>query len=194
MYNPGMRVKLLIFCLLLSWHVAHAQSPLSPQTLRTIELRTTDEKAFRLDLERPTALVFLSPDCPLSKNYASVLNALAKQHPSISFVGIFPGRAYSSEEIKQFQKDYAVSFTLLSDPLMQCTHLLKAKVTPEVFLISQDGHVLYRGLIDNWAVSLGKKRQVITNHYLEDAITGLENGKKITVTHTDPVGCLINDI
>jgi thiol-disulfide isomerase/thioredoxin len=191
-----MKTKLFIIAFLLSWHLTDAQTlrTLSPQTLRTIELRTTDDQPFSLSLAKPAVFVFLSPECPLSKNYAPVLNSLVKKHPGLSFYGIFPGKAYSAAEIKEFEKEYSISFRLLSDPIMQLTQHFKAKVTPEVFLLNQAGHVLYSGLIDNWAVSLGKKRQVVTHHYLNDAITRFESGKEITVTHTDPVGCLINDI
>jgi len=191
-----MKTKLLIIGFLLTWHLTDAQTlrTLSPQTLRTIELRTTDDQPFHIALNKPAVFIFLSPDCPLSKNYAPVLNDLSKKHPKLTFYGIFPGKAYSDEEIKQYKKDYAIDFQFLNDPLMQFARYLKAKVTPEVFLVNQAGHIIYSGLIDNWAVSLGKKRQVVTSRYLEEAISHFTSGKKITVTHTEPVGCLINDI
>ena len=166
----------------------------SPATITGMELRTTGNKSVYLNLDKPAVLIFLSPDCPLSKNYAPVLTQLAKKHPGINFFGIFPGKSYSSEEISGYGKDYGLSFPLFSDPLKQLTGYLKAKVTPEVMLINPKGVILYTGLIDNWAVSLGKKRQVITNHYLEEAISSYESGRQITVSHTEPVGCLINDI
>lgn len=180
----------------LMWCPVRAQilRTISPGVIQTIELRTTGNKLFSLPLDKPAVVIFLAPDCPLSKNYAPVLNSLAKKHPKINFFGIFPGKSYSFEEISDYGKDYGVSFPLLSDPLKRLSGYLKAKVTPEVILINQQGVVLYTGLIDNWAVSLGKKRQVITNHYLDDAISQYESGKQITVSHTDPVGCLINDI
>jgi len=191
-----MKTKWLIISFLLSWHLTHAQTSrvLSPQMIKNIELRTMDGRPFTVSMSKPAVFVFLAPDCPLSKNYAPVLKTLGKKYPNVIFYGIFPGKAYSHEEIAQFKKDFAVSFTLLKDPLLQFSRYLKATVTPEVFLINQAGHVLYSGLIDNWAVSLGKKRQVITNHYLDDAISRFESGKEISITHTKPVGCLINDI
>lgn len=192
-----MRSKWLFLCFIcLTWHPVSAQilKTVSPGTIQSIKLRTTDNKAFSLGINKPAVLIFLSPDCPLSKNYAPVLNSLAKKHPRVKFYGIFPGKSYSSEEIIAYGKDYDLVFPLLSDPLKQLSGYLKAKVTPEVILINPQGVVLYTGLIDNWAVSLGKQRRVITHHYLEDALTGFETGKEIAVRHTEPVGCLINDI
>ena len=55
------------------------------------------------------------------------------------------------------------------------------------------GTITYSGLIDNWATSLGQKRLVITEKYLEQAIKDQLNGKQ-TFKKTIPVGCLINDI
>ncbi|WP_449436223.1 hypothetical protein [Pedobacter steynii] len=55
------------------------------------------------------------------------------------------------------------------------------------------GAITYSGLIDNWASSLGQKRLVITEKYLEQAIKDLSDGKQ-TFKKTIPVGCLINDI
>ena len=193
----SMRNKWLILSLmLLMWLPVSAQilKTVSLTKIQAIELRTTGNKVYSLPLDKPAVVVFLSPDCPLSKNYAPVLTSLAKKHPGINFFGIFPGRSYSSEEISEYGKGYGLNFPLLSDPSKQLSGYMKAKVTPEVMLINPQGVILYTGLIDNWAVSLGKKRQVITNHYLEEAISSYESGRQITVSHTEPVGCLINDI
>ncbi|NEU06920.1 redoxin domain-containing protein [Flavihumibacter sp. R14] len=192
-----MKIKWLILGLIFfTWYSVNAQvlKTVSPSVIQTIKLRTTGNEVFTIPLKKPSVFVFLAPDCPLSKNYAPLLNSLAKKHPNINFYGIFPGKSYSFKEISDYGKDYAVSFPLLSDPLMQLSEYTRAKVTPEVILMDQKGIILYRGLIDNWAVSLGKKRQVVTNHYLDQAISLYEMGKPITITHTDPVGCLINDI
>jgi thiol-disulfide isomerase/thioredoxin len=192
-----MKIKWLILsCILFTWCCLNAQvlRTVSPRVIQAIKLRTTGNEQFTIPLNKPAVLVFLAPDCPLSKNYAPVLNSLAKEHPGVNFYGIFPGKSYSVKEISDYGKDYVIRFPLLSDPLKQLSAYTKAKVTPEVILVNQKGIILYRGLIDNWAVSLGKKRQVVTDHYLDDAISLYETGKQIIVTHTDPVGCLIKDI
>jgi thiol-disulfide isomerase/thioredoxin len=187
---------LILSVILLSCYAVNAQvlRTVSPSVIQTIKLRTTANKLFTIPLDKTVALVFLAPDCPLSKNYAPVLNSLAKKHPNTHFYGIFPGKGYSFNEISAYGKDYSITFPLLADPVKQLAGYTKAKVTPEVVLIDQKGIIIYRGLIDNWAVSLGKKRQVVTSHYLDDAISLYETGKQIITTHTDPVGCLINDI
>lgn len=58
---------------------------------------------------------------------------------------------------------------------------LKATTTPEVFVLNNKGEVVYSGAIDNWAIDLGEKRQVITEFYLKDALNALLQNKKIAV-------------
>jgi hypothetical protein len=51
--------------------------------------------------------------------------------------------------------------------------------------------ILYRGRIDNSFVSPGKKRRVVTEHYLTAALSQILEGKEITVKKTQPTGCFI---
>ena len=68
---------------------------------------------------------------------------------------------------------------------------MKAKVTPEVFVFNPQGKLQYQGKIDNWIVKLGKKRTIVTEFYLSDALKSLIAGEPVAVSHTDAVGCII---
>ncbi len=141
-----------------------------------------------------TLFVFLSPECPLCQNYTTVLNALYKQYQQqIRVYGIFPGKAYSAIEIAAFAKKYQTNFTLLIDSSQQLTNYLKATITPEVILLNDKNQLAYRGAIDNWVLSLGKKRIKATLHYLQDAIEQTLQNKTTAIKTTKPVGCKIND-
>lgn len=146
-----------------------------------------------IGIKRNTAFVFLSPECPLCKNYMLILNELCKKYPQVTIVGIVPGKSYNTQEIKQFADNYKAEFDIYLDQKKTLTRVLKAKVTPEAVLIDQKGNVRYRGLIDNWQAKLGVKRKVITEHYLDDALTQI-NGTSYKYMETAPVGCLINDL
>lgn len=141
-----------------------------------------------------TVLVFLSPECPLCRNYIPVLNALQKKYTEVRIFGIFPGAAYTAKQISDFQNEYKVSFNMLIDRKKELTHHLKATTTPECILISKLGAIPYRGLIDNWASGLGQKRKVTTEKFLENAIDDVLNQRIPATSQTKPVGCLINDI
>lgn len=141
---------------------------------------------------KSVAYLFLSTECPLCKNYAPVVEKLKKEHPEIQFYGIISGVTFSRTEVATFTKDYGISFPVLMDPAKHISNAMKATVTPEVILIGADGKEYYRGLIDDWVVSLGKTRRVASKKYLEQAINNLEAGGQ-PLTATTPIGCLISN-
>jgi len=143
--------------------------------------------------EEYLVVVFLSPECPLCQNYTAVLDTLAGLYKKkIAIYGIIPGKSYSIAEVEKFRRDYHVAFDLLFDRHFQLSRTLKATITPQVFLISRKNEVLYSGLIDNWAVSLGVQRTIVTRHYLKDAIDASLQHHPANPHSTRPVGCLIN--
>ncbi|WP_406823780.1 redoxin domain-containing protein [Pedobacter sp. KACC 23697] len=182
----------LIVALAPSWIKAQ-ENLVSATKLNTIKLINLDGKESRINLDKPTVIVFLSPECPLCKNYLPGLVKLQNENKGINFYGVIPGKSYSSKDINALKTEYGINFGLLTDRNKQLSKYLNATTTPEVFLINKMGAITYSGLIDNWASSLGQKRLVITEKYLEKAIKDQLNGKQ-TFKKTIPVGCLINDI
>ncbi|MBX5439867.1 MAG: redoxin domain-containing protein, partial [Thermoflavifilum sp.] len=139
--------------------------------------------------------VFLSPECPLCQNYSLTLNQLYLQfsHHPIAWIGIVPGKGFKRQEVQDFVNRFQIRFPVYIDPAMQLTHFLNAKITPQVMLFNREGWLLYNGAIDNWAVSLGKQRTVITAYYLLDALNSCLKGMRPAISYTTPVGCYIND-
>ena len=140
------------------------------------------------------AVVFLSPECPLCKNYSLTLNSLQKEYAGkVAFTGVIPGRAYSLSEVKTFTQKYKISFPVVIDSTKTMTAALKATVTPEVFLIGPDKKIYYHGSIDNWIKDLGMASARPTVFYLKDAIDELLAHRPVVHSYNKPVGCLIND-
>ncbi|RLJ76785.1 redoxin domain-containing protein [Pedobacter alluvionis] len=144
-------------------------------------------------LKKNTAFIFISPECPLCKNYMLTLNELAKKYPQVNVVGVVPGKSYTLPDIRQFADDYKAVFDIYLDKNKTLTKVLKAKVTPEAIVIDERGNMRYKGLIDNWQAKLGVKRKVITDHYLDDVLNQI-NTPSYKYMETAPVGCLINDL
>lgn len=138
-------------------------------------------------------LYFLSPECPLCQNYAKAMRDLKNEFDGlgIKFIGIFPGKEYSNSDIKAYMLKYDLDFNAYLDPEMILTNKLGAEITPEAFLLNKDNEVLYSGAIDNWAISLGQKRRVITKKYLENSLTAVLESGIIDPKKTDAVGCFI---
>ena len=169
---------------------ARAQSPtalvLADAAGRPAPMRFSDGSSYM-------AIVFLSPECPLCQNYTLVLNRLLDQYKGrLTLYGVIPGKAYSTADLEKFRKDYSIRFELLVDKKFRLVRLLKASTTPQVFLLNRQNEILYAGLIDNWAASLGVQRTVVTEHYLAAAIDASLAHLPIAIRTTRPVGCLIN--
>jgi thioredoxin-related protein len=139
-------------------------------------------------------MVFLSPECPLSENYTLTLKNLQAEFKSqdIAFYLIFPGTFYPRPQIEQFAKLYSLdTMSIYYDENYKLRDYCAATITPEVFIFDQLGKIHYRGGIDNWAITLGKQRQVISEHYLSDALNSLINEEEVEISQTRAVGCII---
>jgi peroxiredoxin len=157
------------------------------QTNKNIYLKKQQDKAFRL-------FVFLSPECPLCQNYSAKLNDLSRHYgANVITYGIIPGKAYSNDVIKNFIEQYNIQFPLLIDHDKKLTSYLHAVVTPQAILLNDKNQLVYKGAIDDWAVSLGKQRVTTTKYYLRDALQQSLSDKTVLIKRTKAVGCRIND-
>jgi thiol-disulfide isomerase/thioredoxin len=139
------------------------------------------------------AFVFLLSDCPASQDYTLTLNELYLKYKdnNIAFVGIFPGKFSTDEELLKFQKLYKVTFPLFKDPDFVFTKWLEAKIVPACFLLNNIGEIVYKGRINDWLFALGKKRMQITQNNLEDALNSIVKNKTLKIRETAPIGCIL---
>ncbi|MEO6314566.1 MAG: redoxin domain-containing protein [Chitinophagaceae bacterium] len=138
--------------------------------------------------------VFLSPDCPICKNYTPVLNALeAAYQQRVKMIGIIPGTTYNASTIRAFAQKYKVRYTLMIDKKRELTKYLHATITPEVILLNSKYELLYKGAVDNRYKDLGVQSAKATVPYLEDAIANYFGRSNIAVKRTKATGCRIND-
>jgi hypothetical protein len=143
--------------------------------------------------KKACVILFLSPDCPLCQSYTPLLRKLYHQYQEkgFGFDAIFPGALYSPSEISAYRSTGELAFECMQDKDFKLTRWLKATVTPEVFVTSDDGKILYQGRIDNWAFETGKTRLKADTHELEDILARIDAGKEPDISKTDAVGCLI---
>lgn len=140
-----------------------------------------------------TVLFFLGPECPLCENYALNFNELYDEFnaENVEFYGVFAGKSYTTEEIINYKNEFGVRMPFYLDPEFVLANGVGATVTPEVVVLDSDLETVYSGAIDNWAVSVRKHRQVITEYYLRDVLTALRQGERAPYRVTEPVGCFI---
>jgi hypothetical protein len=142
---------------------------------------------------KATVFTFLAPDCPLSQNYALTLNTLYMQFKpkNVGFYGVIAGSGFESKDVNEYISNYKIGFPVLFDQDWKITDFFKATTTPETFAVNTEGTVFYRGAIDNWAAALGQHREVITRHFLLDALNSFLEGRNVEVKQTEAVGCFI---
>lgn len=137
------------------------------------------------------AVVFLSPDCPISQKYMKKLNDLqSSQKNEVTFLAIVPGKV-SKTDINDFVSEYRSELTFRQDKELTLTMAVGATVTPEIFLFDSQRTLVYRGAIDNWFYELGKNRREVTEHFFKDAVKASLKNQRPVVTSTEAIGCLI---
>ena len=131
----------------------------------------------------------MGTECPICIKYTRTLTELSKKYPEVAWVGVF-NRWEDSSAVGTFIKEYNLPFSVVLDQRHDLIRYLDAQVTPEVFLLNKKAEILYRGAIDNWFFDLGKRRLVITENYLNDALLAAQARKPIAVKSTKPIGCV----
>ncbi len=153
----------------------------------------SEKELIDFDKYTATVLTFLAPECPLSENYTKTINDLEQfnSNNNIRFINVFAGKYHSRAAIDSFKIVYGLTQNDIYDETFLLAQTLNATVTPEVFVINNKGELVYSGAIDNWAVDLGQKRQVITEFYLKDVLAAIVNHTAIPYSTTTAIGCFI---
>lgn len=141
---------------------------------------------------RNKVIVFIAPECPLCQSYTREIKQLQHTYNNeLDFYGILPGNAYSEKEMDSFLNVYDLSLEVIYDRDYNLVNELSATITPEVYLIDKNNIIRYQGMIDNWLGELGRKRQIVSQHYLNDAIESFLSGEEIKIKKTKAIGCFI---
>jgi hypothetical protein len=97
----------------------------------------------------------------------------------------------SAADLEKHVKECMLPFPLVRDVNFAAAEALKARVTPELFVLDRNLVLRYRGRIDDeYAKRLVKNRQ-ISHHDLRDALDELLAGKSVSRPLTEAVGCAI---
>ncbi|MFC7523880.1 redoxin family protein [Parapedobacter sp. GCM10030251] len=171
--------------------IARSQS-LSIAGLTLTDVQTGNSFLLSSGTDSATVFVFLSPECPLCQSYTKTIRELSTKYRNrVRFIGVFPGNSYSREKITSFVSRYQLQIPAFLDADFSTANAMNVSVTPTVVFVKQS-KLVYFGAIDNWASGLGKKRNLITEHYLADAIAQSLSHQIVTVVRTEPIGCGLN--
>lgn len=147
----------------------------------------SQEKNYKLYL-------FLLDNCKICESYTLKINEFYEEyHDMVEFIGVFPNRTSTVDNIEAYMVKYKYKFPYITDYDKELAKSLNATITPEVFLVDNNtDEVLYSGRIDDEFFQIGKRRNVVKNHDLKDALQNLKAGNTINVKNTEAIGCFIN--
>ncbi len=185
-YKQGMKNTALLPLLLLALNVlftptAHAAYSVQGEDLLSGQKIEATAKAKGL------VVIFLSSRCPCSDSHLPIIEKLSQQFTDFQFVGIHSNADEGKEQAQTYFKNAHLSFPILQDEKSKWADQLKASKTPHVFVLSPDGETLYKG-----GATSSAHGPTAEHAYLQDALTAIQAGKKVTTAETRTLGCAIS--
>jgi hypothetical protein len=137
------------------------------------------------------ALVFYSTECPISNALSPTLNRLSGELPPdrVRFVGVCVDPELSDADIRAHARDFGLKFPVVRDRNGALTAKLGATVTPEAFVIDDQGRVRYHGRIDDQFAGRREPNANPVTHDLRDAIAAVLAGREPAAAHVEAIGC-----
>ncbi len=130
--------------------------------------------------------IFLNPECPICQKYQGSFS----QFKNDSVFYVFPGTV-SKEDVIRFAAYDSIDVNhVIMDEDFKLTHHLNASTTPQA-IVTNNGKIIYSGLLDDRFVSLGSVRAKAHTNYIRNALNSLLQNDKVAVPKTEPVGCFI---
>lgn len=142
---------------------------------------------------RGIVVVFLATKCPISNAHLPALNRMAERFGAegMEFYGVISETTVSRSEAVAHRDEYGIDFPVLFDASGELLSRLQPTHTPQAFVLTPEGDVLYSGRIDDRYVEVGRKKLEAQQHDLKRAVEAVAAGEPVPVAKTEPVGCLI---
>jgi thioredoxin-related protein len=146
-----------------------------------------------LKQNKASIIIFFDPECPICEKYTKNIIEMDKMYSEvgIEIYIIYPFKILEAKSLSAFRDEFKFNLPIIYDPKRKLLKKLKAKYSPEVFLLDNKQKTLYHGAIDNWFYGLGRNRAVPTEFYLLDAINAFKNNQNIKFKYVEPVGCML---
>lgn len=139
-------------------------------------------------------LIFVASDCPISNGYAPEIQRICRAYEAqgIGCTLIYEEAGLSTEDARKHLDAYRYGrMPAAIDRDGALAARVRASVTPEAVVVDRQGTVRYRGRIDNFYAALGRPRQVVTAHDLQDALNAVVDGRAVATAETEAIGCYI---
>ena len=176
--------------LLLAFAGVHQAPPFEPLMLSDTVGRK--QQVLRAGSRKPTVLLFLGHDCPISNKYSPEINRMVSEYRArVVFYVIYPDPGVKPADARKHAADFGYRCPALLDPRHLAVKRAGVSITPEAAVFDARGRRAYRGRIDDTYIDFGKRRDAPTRRDLRLAIQSVLEGKKVAPAVTRAVGCFI---
>ena len=140
---------------------------------------------------KASVFLFVATQCPVSNAYNERMAALAKTYEAkgVKFYGVNSNKQEDVAEIAQHSKTNGFTFPVLKDDKNVIADQWNARVTPEVFVVSSEGTLVYHGQIDN-----SQNENKVKSRPLAAALDAILEGKAVPESETKAFGCTIKRV
>jgi len=161
-------------------------------------LQDTDGTAHKLsDLKgKVVVLEWINPNCPFSRRHATEKTMITTEgkHPGVVWFGVDSSNKSSNDytepaEYKKYAAGKGIDYAVLLDRTGATGKAYGAKATPHMFVIDEQGKLIYNGAIDD--DPSGRNAVAKRLNYVDQALTAHAAGKPVDPANTQPYGCSV---
>jgi len=145
-----------------------------------------------LGKSKAVVVVFDATKCPYAKGYKERVGAMGKEYAGkgVTFVTVNSNKTEPAAEVAEDAKAHGFSFPVLKDEGNKVADLYGAKKTPEVYVLSPAGTLLYHGRIDE----THDDPKNVKSPDLRNALDAILAGKPVPAAETKAFGCSIKRV
>jgi len=146
---------------------------------------------FALKPSKPTVLIYVIAECPISAKYSPEIGRLCRSYPGVRFFLVHTDKKATATQAKAHRKEFAIPCPELLDPKHELVKLGKPDTVPTVVLFDSSAKLRYRGRIDDRFPALGVELPKPRRQDLRIAIDQVLAGKPVSTPSTPVVGCAL---
>jgi len=141
-------------------------------------------------------LEWINPNCPFSRRHATEKTMISTEgrHPGVVWIGVDSSNPKSSdftkpEEYRKYAAGKGIDYAVVYDSSGATGQAYGAKSTPHMFVIDEQGKLIYNGAIDD--DPSGRKDIAARRNYVDQALTAHAAGRPVEPANTQPYGCSV---
>lgn len=174
-----------------------AESPAPGNRAKEFTLKSFNGKTVSLSDYKGKIVVleWLNLECPFVQyhyNQAHTMTNLAAEYKdkNVIWLAINSTSHTTPEANIEFAQTHKLAYPILDDRAGKVGRAYGAKTTPHIFIITPRGEIVYEGAIDNAPMGKIAEGEKPVN-YVDQALSELLAGKKVSITTTKSYGCSV---